>query len=225
MAKTRKGGVKYSKTVTNALKWKIDKSIIDSTDLTSGIRKEIQRVFHAANRRLQNIDNSGVFSPAANAVNEYLSENVSDIARFNNFAKFSTAGKTFDELKRDYAAAIEFLKKPTSTASGARQFENEVKRQAGLSDEAFNHIKGVLQDGKINEYGSVLALIPSDPQKVVDLFTEASRDISDEIENAAENLFGAENLKGAIESDIDKQAAQGFPEDPTPLFDAFDNFI
>ena len=73
--KGNSNGVKYSKTVTKAVSyWSLRKDILNSTKSAKELRKEINRVFHAANRRLQNIENSGVFSPAANAVNEYLSE-------------------------------------------------------------------------------------------------------------------------------------------------------
>ena len=68
-------GVKFSKTVTKAVSnWKYNKDILNSVESAKELRKEINRVFHAANRRLQNIENSGVFSPAANAVNEYLAD-------------------------------------------------------------------------------------------------------------------------------------------------------
>ena len=64
--KGNSNGVKYSKTVTKAVSnWSLRKDILNSTESAKELRKEINRVFHAANRRLQNIENSGVFSPAA----------------------------------------------------------------------------------------------------------------------------------------------------------------
>lgn len=216
-------GVKYSKTVTKAVaNWKYNKDILNSVESAKELRKEINRVFHAANRRLQNIENSGVFSPAANAVNEYLQNDT--VAAFNKFAKFSTAAKSWDEIKRDYAAAIEFLKKPTSTASGAKQFENDVRQRLKLTPKQFDHIKGLINDGGgVMEYGNLMALIPSDPTKVADFFKDATIDIADEIENAAENGNGLDALKSALQTDVNLDAASGFSPEFVTKFDMLDS--
>lgn len=217
-------GVKYSKTVTKAVSnWRLDGDILNSNESAKELRKEINRVFHAANRRLQNIENSGVYSPAANAVNAYLGEN--DVSAFNSFAKFSTAGKVWTEIKRDYAAAIEFLKKPTSTVSGAKQFEREVMQRARLTPKQFEAIKEIIdENGGINEYAAQKALIPSDPTKVADFFQTAANDIADEIENAARNLDGANALKNALQRDLENDINSGYSENTASLHDAFENF-
>lgn len=216
-------GVKFSKTVTKAVSnWKYNKDILNSVESAKELRKEINRVFHAANRRLQNIENSGVFSPAANAVNTYLEND--EISAFNKFAKFSTAGKDWNEIKRDYAAAIEFLKKPTSTASGAKQFENDVRQRLKLTPKQFEHIKGLINDGGgVMEYGNLMALIPSDPTKVADFFKDAATDIADEIENAAENGNGLDALKSALLTDVAADIASGFTREFVTKIDLLDS--
>lgn len=216
-------GIKFSKTVTKAVSnWKYNKDILNSVESAKELRKEINRVFHAANRRLQNIENSGVFSPAANAVNSYLESD--QISAFNKFAKFSTAGKDWNEIKRDYAAAIEFLKKPTSTASGAKQFENDVRQRLKLTPKQFEHIKGLINDGGgVMEYGNLMALIPSDPTKVADFFKDAATDIADEIENAAENGNGLEALKSALLTDVAADIAKGFTKEFITKIDLLDS--
>lgn len=216
-------GVKFSKTVTKAVSnWKFNKDILNSVESAKELRKEINRVFHAANRRLQNIENSGVFSPAANAVNTYLEND--EISAFNKFAKFSTAGKDWNEIKRDYAAAIEFLKKPTSTASGAKQFENDVRQRLKLTPKQFEHIKGLINDGGgVMEYGNLMALIPSDPTKVADFFKDAATDIADEIENAAENGNGLDALKSALLTDVAVDIAKGFTKEFVTKIDLLDS--
>lgn len=216
-------GVKFSKTVTKAVSnWKFNKDILNSVESAKELRKEINRVFHAANRRLQNIENSGVFSPAANAVNTYLEND--EISAFNKFAKFSTAGKDWNEIKRDYAAAIEFLKKPTSTASGAKQFENDVRQRLKLTPKQFEHIKGLINDGGgVMEYGNLMALIPSDPTKVADFFKDAATDIADEIENAAENGNGLDALKSALLTDVAADIASGFTKEFVTKIDLLDS--
>lgn len=216
-------GVKFSKTVTKAVSnWKYNKDILNSVESAKELRKEINRVFHAANRRLQNIENSGVFSPAANAVNTYLEND--EISAFNKFAKFSTAGKDWNEIKRDYAAAIEFLKKPTSTASGAKQFENDVRQRLKLTPKQFEHIKGLINDGGgVMEYGNLMALIPSDPTKVADFFKDAATDIADEIENAAANGNGLDALKSALLTDVAVDIAKGFTKEFVTKIDLLDS--
>lgn len=216
-------GVKYSKTVTKAVSnWRYNKDILNSVSSAKELRKEINRVFHAANRRLQNIENSGVFSPAANAVNTYLEND--QIAAFNKFSKFSTAGKDWNDIKRDYAAAIEFLNKPTSTASGARQFEREIKQRLKVTDKQFDSIKSIINDGGgVMEYGNLMSLIPSDPTKVADFFRDATTDIADEIENAAANGNGLDALKQALQTDVNLDAASGFSTEFVTKFDLLDN--
>lgn len=216
-------GVKFSKTVTKAVSnWRYNKDILNSVESAKELRKEINRVFHAANRRLQNIENSGVFSPAANAVNSYLESD--QISAFNKFAKFSTAGKDWNEIKRDYAAAIEFLKKPTSTASGAKQFENDVRQRLKLTPKQFDHIKGLINDGGgVMEYGNLMALIPSDPTKVADFFKDAANDIADEIENAAANGNGLDALKSALLTDVAVDIAKGFTKEFVTKIDLLDS--
>lgn len=212
-------GVRYSKTVTKAVSnWILRKDILNSTESAKELRKEINRVFHAANRRLQNIENSGVFSPAANAVNEYLSEDT--VSQFNKFSKFSTAGKDWNELKRDYAAAVEFLKKPTSTSTGAKQFENDIRQRLKLSKEQFNHIKTLINDGGgVMEYGNLMALIPSDPTKVADFFRDSVKDISVELETAAANGNGLDALKTALKTDILTDLTGGISNEFTTKID------
>lgn len=216
-------GIKFSKTVTKAVSnWRYNKDILNSVESAKELRKEINRVFHAANRRLQNIENSGVFSPAANAVNSYLESD--QISAFNKFAKFSTAGKDWNEIKRDYAAAIEFLKKPTSTASGAKQFENDVRQRLKLTPKQFDHIKGLINDGGgVMEYGNLMALIPSDPTKVADFFKDAANDIADEIENAAANGNGLDALKSALLTDVAVDIAKGFTKEFVTKIDLLDS--
>ena len=202
--------------------WKYNKDILNSVESAKELRKEINRVFHAANRRLQNIENSGVFSPAANAVDAYLEND--DVSSFNKFAKFSTAGKDWNEIKRDYAAAIEFLKKPTSTASGSRQFEREIKQRLKVTDEEFNHIKTIINDGGgVMEYGNLIALIPSDPTKVADFFRDATKDIADEIENAATHGNGLDALKSALLTDVATDVASGFSPEFVTKIDMLDS--
>ena len=58
----------------------IKKDVITAIEQSPELRKEIARVFQQASRRIQNVENSGIVSPAVVALNK------GDI---NGFTKFS----------------------------------------------------------------------------------------------------------------------------------------
>ena len=75
--------------------------ILQSAESSAELRKEVRRVFQQANRRIQNIENKGLLSPAVTALNK------GDI---KGFSKFSVSGQSWDEIKTEYAKAISFLR-------------------------------------------------------------------------------------------------------------------
>lgn len=96
---------------------KIRDDIMQSDELTAAMRKEVRRVFQVANRRIQNLEKSGVASPALIALGK---GNIEDYSKFS----ISRLGSNTFDIQREYAAAIAFLQNPTSTASGARTYED-----------------------------------------------------------------------------------------------------
>lgn len=206
-----KFGVKYSKTVTKSVaNFKFNADINNAESRTPNFNKEVQRVFHAANRRIQNLTNANALSPALNALNAFLNEN-DDTAHFAKFAKLSSAGKSLDEIKRLYNAAIEFLQKPTSTASGAAQFTKEIQKRGNISDAQMNFLKEKINNGEINAFTeNVFLLHSSDIQKVLDFYVEKSNSLADQIENAATNETHSGELDEALETDVLNELNKGF---------------
>lgn len=95
--------------------------ILQSNESTRETRKEIRRIFQQANRRIQNLTKSKVVSPALNALKEQR-----DVPE-NKFSVFSISElKNWNDIKIAYSQAIEFLRQPTSTATGAKKFEREI---------------------------------------------------------------------------------------------------
>lgn len=91
--------IKFTKSVFGATqRAKIKKEILQAVESSPEYRKEIARVFQMANRRIQNIEQSGQLSPAVQALNK------GDI---KGFTKFSMRGD-WNTLKIEYGKAISF---------------------------------------------------------------------------------------------------------------------
>lgn len=109
----------FSASVTKKLNNKMSEEIRKSVLGNSAMKKEIQKVFQQANRRAQNIEKSGVASPAYQAL---------VLEGRTGYSKFSISGINisteygWQQAKYEYAKAIEYLNNPTSSATGARQY-------------------------------------------------------------------------------------------------------
>ena len=53
---------------------------------------------------------------------------------------------SWTDLKMEYAKAVAFLRQPTSTATGTREYNNYLKSSYDLTDEEFNYMIKYLQD-------------------------------------------------------------------------------
>ena len=154
----------------------IKKEILNAVESSSDFRKEISRVFQQANRRIQNVENSGIVSPAVTALNK------GDI---KGFTKFSMRND-WETLKIEYAKAVSFLQQPTSTATGTREYANHLKKTYNLSDTEFSIMQNKLM-GKIASVSDERFLeqyLMQYKDFTGELETE-SKDISDQIENDA----------------------------------------
>lgn len=187
----------YGKTAlksTKQFKLKVD---FLERDIRGIVRKEIQQVFHAANRRIENIEKSGVYSPAYQA----LKGTFDDRQNLAKFAKFSMAGLTDAEIKIEYAKAISFLQKPTSTASGAKTFEKHTQRELNLTDTQFAAIKRKLLNEnmprKESEFAQKYLAAYKDTSAA---FESAVKDVSEQMESEAKKIVTeVENAQTAVE--------------------------
>ena len=135
---------------------------------TPDLKKQMMKTFQKANRRIQNVRNAGLSSPA---VQQLISERGE-----RGFTYFSGAGLNprnpteWEQLKYEYGRAISFLNNPTSSARGARQYINYYKNELGVSFDGANKIIGlatqpeISENGEINifQYSSILENIKSD---------------------------------------------------------------
>lgn len=178
----------------------IKKDVITAIEQSPELRKEIARVFQQANRRIQNVENSGIVSPAVVALNK------GDI---KGFTKFSMK-HSWDELKIEYSKAISFLQQPTSTASGTREYARHLKKTYNLTDKEFS----IMQNNLVGKIASV-----SD-QKFLEQYLmqykdftgeleQESRDVSDQIESDAIKIADSvqrniDNAGEMVESAVQK---------------------
>ena len=135
---------------------------------TPDLKQQMMKTFQKANRRIQNVRNAGLSSPA---VQQLIAERGE-----RGYTYFSGAGLNprretdWEQLKYEYGRAIAFLNNPTSSATGARQYINYYKNELGISFEGANKIIGlatepeISENGEINvfQYSSILENIKSD---------------------------------------------------------------
>ena len=158
----------------------IKKDVITAIEQSPELRKEIARVFQQANRRIQNVENSGIVSPAVVALNK------GDI---KGFTKFSMK-HDWDELKIEYSKAISFLQQPTSTASGTKEYALHLKKTYNLTDKEFS----IMQNNLVGKIASV-----SD-QKFLEQYLMQYKDFTGELEQESKDV------SDQIESDAIKIA-------------------
>lgn len=184
--------IKFTKSVFGATqRAKIKKEILQAVESSPEYRKEIARVFQMANRRIQNIEQSGQLSPAVQALNK------GDV---KGFTKFSMKGD-WNTLKIEYGKAISFLRQPTSTAQGARQYGQHLQRMYDLTPDEYNLMARNLQ-GKLN------SVLDSD---FVERYLMRYKDFTGEMEQSASDISTqieseAQSISRAIDAEIERQA-------------------
>lgn len=184
--------IKFTKSVFGATqRAKIKKEILQAVESSPEYRKEIARVFQMANRRIQNIEQSGQLSPAVKALNK------GDI---KGFTKFSMKGD-WNTLKIEYGKAISFLRQPTSTAQGARQYGQHLQRMYDLTPDEYNLMARNLQ-GKLNSVSD---------SDFVERYLMRYKDFTGEMEQSASDISTqieseAQSISRAIDAEIERQA-------------------
>lgn len=193
-----KPSVTFSLKVTKKFnKEKVRKDIINSIEGSKEIRKEIKRVFQVANRRIQNIEKGGYFSPAVASLGK---------GGVEGYSKFSVKGfgNTGDEWKalvKEYSKAVAFLNQPTSTATGAKEFELQVKKKVGVPDDIWEYVKADVIGDVTSMSDEMLQKLPYS-QLTEGAYDSAFRSASSQIEKES-----IETAK-AIQENIEKTAKE-----------------
>lgn len=184
--------IKYTSSVYGATgRTKLKKEILQAVESSPEMRKEIARVFQMANRRIQNIETKGLLSPAVAALHK------GDI---KGYTKFSMRG-SWNELKREYGKAVSFLRQPTSTAQGVRQYNKHLQNAYDLTPDEFNLMVRSLH-GKLSSL---------DDSQFVEQYLMRYKDFTGEMEQSASDISTqieseAQSISRAIDVEIERQA-------------------
>lgn len=183
--------IQFSSRIWESTKQQIKKEILQAVESSPEYRKEIARVFQMANRRIQNIENSGQLSPAVQALNK------GDI---KGYTKFSMK-HSWQDLKIEYGKAISFLRQPTSTAQGAREYGQHLQQVYGLTKDEYDLMARNLQ-GKLSSISD---------SEFVERYLMRYKDFTGEMEQSAADISTqieseAQSISRAIDAEIDRKA-------------------
>ena len=200
------------RTFASTSKIHVDKQIMDAIESRGYLRKEIARVFQQANRRIQNVEKTGLVSPAVVALNK---------GNIKGFAKFSMK-HDWNDLKIEYSKAVSFLQQPTSTASGTREYSNHLKKSYDLNDKEFK----LMQDKLMGKIASV-----SD-ERFLEQYLMQYKDFTGELETEAKDVSeqiesDAKVLADSLQRDIERQAdevAQAAENTVNKIYQALSKF-
>lgn len=195
-----------NKTFALTSKVQLDKQILTAVESRGYLRKEIARVFQQANRRIQNVEKSGIVSPAVVALNK------GDI---KGFTKFSMR-HNWEDLKIEYAKAVSFLRQPTSSATGTREYAEHLKKAYDLDDKSFTLMQNKLM-GKIASVSDerFLEQYLMQYKDFTGELEQESKDVSDQIEDDAVRIENA--LDDALEQIGNDPNAEAFINDVDSL--------
>lgn len=191
-----------NKTFALTSKVQLDTQILTAVESRGYLRKEIARVFQQANRRIQNVEKSGIVSPAVVALNK---------GNITGFTKFSMR-HTWEDLKIEYSKAVSFLRQPTSTATGTKEYAEHLKKAYDLDDKSF----ALMQDKLMGKIASVsderfLEQYLMQYKDFTGELEQESKDVSDQIEDDAVKIENA--LDDALEQIGNDPNAEAFIND------------
>ena len=178
----------FSQSVTSSLNDAELQLLLNFQEGTNELKKQMNKVFQRANRRIQNIQKAGLASPAVKAV--IAERGTKDYTYFSG-AGLNPANTTdWDLLRYEYGRALAFLNNPTSSATGARQYIRYQAERLNIPFESANKIVDIATDPTIDEYGNVNIFSYGD---ILDDFKADVEKIGDEIGTNAVDY--AQNLE------------------------------
>ena len=143
----------FSKSVTSSLNNTELQLLLNFQEGTPELKKQMNKIFQRANRRIQNIQKAGLASPAVKAV--IAERGKKDYTYFSSKGLNPTNKTDWDMLRYEYGRALAFLNNPTSSATGARQYIKYQADRLNIPFESANKIVDIATDPTIDEYGNV----------------------------------------------------------------------
>lgn len=185
---------KYSAKVTKGLKNKVSKEIVNAVKSSPEMIKEMRRVCQMANRRAQNIEKGGYISPA-----------LGNLGDRKGYSKFNITGMSWEAQKREYCNAVAFLNQPTSSATGCKEFENQMRNAMGIDKERFDAIKHNLMNGYNSAIDRIMSNIPYS-EYMQEIYSRAEISAHNEMEREARET--EDELEQSIQSNSDNVAGK-----------------
>lgn len=143
----------FSKSVTSSLNNTELQLLLNFQEGTTELKKQMNKIFQRANRRIQNIQKAGLASPAVKAV--IAERGTKDYTYFSGAGLNPTNTNDWDLLRYEYGRALAFLNNPTSSATGARQYIKFQAERLNIPFDSANKIVDIATDPTIDEYGNV----------------------------------------------------------------------
>lgn len=166
------------------------------------VKKEINKTLQVANRRLQNIENSGTASPAYKAlVNEFQNKK-------NKFSKLSIGGLDLTNKSQlvkaidTYSKALSYLNNTTSTASGAKKWVKNLASKNNIPFEVANNIVDLITNPQMTN-GRVV-INNWDSNRIGEMVSEFTNQYDNTIENKQEYYQNIQNEISELISQTDK---------------------
>ena len=170
---------------------------------TPELKREINKILQQANRRIQNIKNAGLASPAVKAV---IAERGKKKYTYFSIANLDLTDYTdWEVAKYEYGRALAFLNNPTSTATGARQYISYQARELNnIPFMSANKIVDLATTPTIDNYGNVNIFSYG---SILERFKSDVSIVKNSIKENAEEL--AEELESKLQAEIDRLANSG----------------
>lgn len=199
---------------------------------TKELKKQMNKVFQQANRRIQNVTSKGY---ASSAVESVIAERGK-----RKFTYFSSKGldptnkAQWERLKFEYLKAESFLNNPTSSATGAKQY---IQWQADRLDTTFEQANRIVQlatsaeitgTGEMNilNYSSILNSYQADNMLVQ---TDDGMSLADKVEKNLKEMFEKQDnrsydelLNSFLKDDFNFDGAYGYDDVQSEIEDSGD---
>lgn len=193
----------FSSSVIKAINKPFNEIIRTATLGSPQLKREINKTLQQANRRIQNIQNAGLASPAVKAV--IAERGKKDYTYFSIANLDLTNYIDWERAKYEYGRALSFLNNPTSTATGARQYISYQARELNnIPFKSANKIVDLATNPTIDEYGNVNIFSYG---SILERFKTDVAIVKDSMKESAKEL--AEELENKLQSEIDKLANSG----------------
>lgn len=153
MAQKRTKSIYSRKVLATVIDEPMKQAIISSEIGTDALKKVIAKEAQKANRRMQNVINAGLSSPAVKAVIAERGKQGYTYFSVKGFDANTRAG--WERLKYEYGRIMSFLNNPTSSATGARQYIKYNADKMNVPFETANKIIDMATSPTIDQHGNI----------------------------------------------------------------------